>query len=97
MGSVVLQYSHCSSDTERRRWAGRAGAGQARSWARRVRRWAQVGAGLLACWRWARRRGAGGSGGTRARGAAGWATCARLGVLSWARLGVLVHLTQFLT
>ena len=28
-GSAVLQYSHCSSDTARRRWAGRAGAGQA--------------------------------------------------------------------
>ena len=26
-GSAVLQYSHCSSDTACRRWAGRAGAG----------------------------------------------------------------------
>ena len=27
MGSAVLQYSHCSSDTTRKRWAGHAGAG----------------------------------------------------------------------
>ena len=26
-GSAVLQYSHCSGDTARRSWAGRAGAG----------------------------------------------------------------------
>ena len=27
MGGAVLQYGHCSSDTARRRWAGRMGAG----------------------------------------------------------------------
>ena len=64
---------------------------------------AGLGAGRWACWRWARRHGAGGmdaqgrtaGAGRGARG--GWlgSLCAP-GVRSWARLGVLLHLTQFL-
>ena len=46
MGSAVLQYSLCSSDTARRRWAGRANAGLGtRALGRACRRWAGVQAG----------------------------------------------------
>ena len=46
MSSAILQYSLCSSDTARRRWAGRAGAGLGtRALGRACRRWAGVQAG----------------------------------------------------
>ena len=67
-----MQYSHCSSDTARRRWAGRTGAGQdvqalgRRAGGRRRGRWgAQGGRRIGAYWQANARQ----AGGTGARGA----------------------------
>ena len=62
MGTVVLQYSHYSSDTARRRWTGRVGGAQAGA----GRRWARAG-----------ELGAGRAWGARAGAAGSWAAGAR--------------------
>ena len=45
MGRAVLQYSHCISDTTRRRWSGRAGMGAQAEALGAGRHWSQTGAG----------------------------------------------------
>ena len=88
--------------------AGRAGAGTAlglwaaRAQARGERRWERGAGSRRRDPRWGAQqvRGHGTDARGRAAGvrwAAIWAACERLGVLNWARLGVFVHLTQFLT